>query len=631
MNDFPGLISLPQGQETAVDFAQTGSFAYRYAYTRSADSRKGDENGQDYLLFGATPSRFVFALCDGVSQSFYGDLAARLLGNRLANLFLQLDVLADEVQIHASLLEHLNTLTDEASLQVRDYPVPENVSPMLAGVLEKKRQMGSESTFVAGVIDLEKSMACFAWMGDSRLRLWSATAEITRELGNTFHTHERWSTKKGPVGELHIKQVPLSALSRVSAYSDGFSYLDQAFSQAGFSRPFGHCAINAFMADASRQPSSDDISFLEIWIGGVPQFPSEKEGFPAPFVNPDDLVVDGDFCSMKWSPVSGATGYQVEIASREGSILSDRIAGTDWQTAKLDPQAHTISVRVWHDWTPGEWSMPVSFPARPGHQTDAPTPPGLAPFPSSHEEPLPPPETTVTPHAISPPSHAPQFSAPPPPSMPPPAQVSLPRENIQSVLPAGKPPQRKSNLRGILLTGLSIFVFSCLLIIGTLTFLTGQIGSRLNLFPIPAAAETRVWPTATSYQPESTANAESAGADNDTTQADSPPIIEPTIESEYEGIPSYVIKSTRLKVAPYSREETSDEISAGTQVFVLDQDECRYRYYEGKLECRWYYVETHDGQKGWIRASEIKFDHRNSVSPTPESLLTPTPENDTSD
>ena len=75
-------VSLSQSSETAVQTAQRDVFAYRCAYRRSADTRTTDDLGQDYLTFYERENTFAFALCDGVSQSFYGGLAARMLGMR---------------------------------------------------------------------------------------------------------------------------------------------------------------------------------------------------------------------------------------------------------------------------------------------------------------------------------------------------------------------------------------------------------------------------------------------------------------------------------------------------------------------------------------------------------------------
>src|SRR5258708_34459180 len=74
---------IPQQHETAPSAVRRERFAYRFAYGRSADSRAHDALGQDYLALCDDGARFAFAVCDGVSQSFLGDVAARIIGDEL--------------------------------------------------------------------------------------------------------------------------------------------------------------------------------------------------------------------------------------------------------------------------------------------------------------------------------------------------------------------------------------------------------------------------------------------------------------------------------------------------------------------------------------------------------------------
>src|ERR1041385_7373312 len=76
-------LQVAQDRETPVRAERYAAFSWRYAYARSADTRKVGDPGQDYLTFRYEEGVFAFALCDGVSQSFFGDLAARILGDAL--------------------------------------------------------------------------------------------------------------------------------------------------------------------------------------------------------------------------------------------------------------------------------------------------------------------------------------------------------------------------------------------------------------------------------------------------------------------------------------------------------------------------------------------------------------------
>ena len=88
----PEPIILPQSTETNIARQKKGNFYYRYAYSRSSDTQKANDLGQDFLAFSSNKNRFAFALCDGVSQSFYGDLGARILGTKLLQSLWGLDI-----------------------------------------------------------------------------------------------------------------------------------------------------------------------------------------------------------------------------------------------------------------------------------------------------------------------------------------------------------------------------------------------------------------------------------------------------------------------------------------------------------------------------------------------------------
>src|SRR6266508_1024083 len=114
--------------ETPLQSKHDGPFEYWHAYSRSADSRASGDTGQDYLTFHVYDGRFVFALCDGVSQSFYGDLAARLLGDMLVNWLAADPACASTSEAFAlELADRLRGLTVDATGLVYDQPLPDPI------------------------------------------------------------------------------------------------------------------------------------------------------------------------------------------------------------------------------------------------------------------------------------------------------------------------------------------------------------------------------------------------------------------------------------------------------------------------------------------------------------------------
>jgi hypothetical protein len=273
----PQEVQIAQDRELPVQTGRNAGFAWRYAYARSSDSREAGDPGQDYLLFRYDDTRLVFALCDGVSQSFFGEIAAYFLGNKLVRWLWQgLPPGMSATELASAISTLLDNLTSPATEFVRAYPLPKNIPPMLNDVLEGKRALGSETTFICGEIalpadGLPEGRALLAWMGDSRLRLWGEAGERTHELGGTFQMWERWSTHRGIVmGTPHVALMPVQqggrrALTHLLAYSDGAAGLD----------PLTHSPSNSALRDiisrAGESSVSDDIALLEVWLdGGAP-------------------------------------------------------------------------------------------------------------------------------------------------------------------------------------------------------------------------------------------------------------------------------------------------------------------------------------------------------------------------
>jgi hypothetical protein len=252
-------IQLPQETETPLNSTQRERFGYRFAYARSLDSKMHNDKGQDYLTLREDETRLAFALCDGVSQSFYGDLAAQILGDTLLEwLWKQYN---NSEMIAEDLMPVLQSLARQAQEKVDRYALPVHIPSMVREVLEKKRALGSESTFVAGMLDLKKNKFACVWMGDSRLRFWSARKELTSKLGDTFHTRERWSSRNGLIGELHGHAGALKPVRRIAVYSDGLAIFEDRIS-----RFVPDNTMSQIIAETESLPTSDDVSFLEIWL-----------------------------------------------------------------------------------------------------------------------------------------------------------------------------------------------------------------------------------------------------------------------------------------------------------------------------------------------------------------------------
>lgn len=295
-------VKTPQDQETAPQEVRAGAYCFRYAYARSEESRAAGEYGQDYLSVRYTSRRLAFALCDGVSQSFFGDLAARILGDGLVDwLWAQGGQRMGDPELARLLENRLGEMTAAATGAVENLPMLAEMSGMLRSVLEKKRSLGSESMFICGQIDMDLRNAFFAWMGDSRLRIWNTAGENTARLDEQFSAKERWSSRKGAVGQLHTCNTTLDEISHVVVYSDGFAVLDRALPPDFRESRLDNAAIERLMAYARNRPDSDDLSLFEWWQGQEEPRPFDPRMLEMPaavekkqLTGPDPAIIPDD-------------------------------------------------------------------------------------------------------------------------------------------------------------------------------------------------------------------------------------------------------------------------------------------------------------------------------------------------
>jgi len=368
----PRELQVPQDRETGVQEIAAGPFRLRYLYARSSDTRQTGDRGQDYITLRYTERRLAFALCDGVSQSFYGDLAARFLGQRLVK-WLWDDLPSNELRpepIRQALHSHLMELTDEATRSVRRVSIPADAPPLLRDALEQKRAIGSEATFVCGVVEmpgpnLPEGRIVLAWLGDSELQLWGTDRDRTPELGAEWITARRWSTKVGPKGgDIGLFVGTLQGVQRVLAYSDGIASLRERLG-----RGIGDEELAREVERLGKMPTSDDVSFLEIEMRPEPATVPIQVALPIP-LHLVAKMVDGRI-HVSWDPVPGAETYELEWTAPTGmSKVRTVSGGTRWiSSLEVQEGEHTFRVRALAGGQRSGWSaaqrLSVTIPAPP--------------------------------------------------------------------------------------------------------------------------------------------------------------------------------------------------------------------------------------------------------------------------
>ncbi|RXZ00777.1 hypothetical protein [Fictibacillus sp. S7] len=255
-----------QKKETPVSSVYRDPFSIRYGYARANETQEADDFGQDFLAFEVKERSLVFAVCDGVSLSFCGDLAARFLSEELLQWLVSQtpEELKDGSLIKEKLTEHLGELTAKGTEAIRRHRLPGSMPPILREVLEEKRTNGSETMFLCGRIDMadditHKAHVFLASSGDLRLRLWGEAEEISNPH-ITSDTKKRWSTKDGIIGgEIQIATgSTLKDTRRIAVYSDGFSTID------GLNTLPSTDQLQILVKKSLQSPLSDDLSFLDI-------------------------------------------------------------------------------------------------------------------------------------------------------------------------------------------------------------------------------------------------------------------------------------------------------------------------------------------------------------------------------
>jgi serine/threonine protein phosphatase PrpC len=353
----PPIITIPQNNETpARRELAPGNVAFTYVYARSFDTQKANALGQDFIAYCYDHIRIAFAVCDGVSQSFYGDLAARFLGTHLVQ-WLWEQTPSDEVSFVSALNAALSSWTSEATSLVQAKAIRANLPEMQKVALERKRANGSESMFVAGLIDRTTGQAVLCWMGDMRLWLWDATGQAIELPDAALKTRERWSSRIGPKnGSAHGCVLSLNDIVRITAHSDGVGKFADTFAKLAQDQ------LDPMVAELAKTPTSDDVSVLDINLAFAP-----THGPLRTLATPTLYIADASEPVVVWDSVPFGSRYRISIDDGTMPYSLDVYADTRTRRQSLflpDAPEKSLSCRVQalNDYAlPSEWSEPVTF------------------------------------------------------------------------------------------------------------------------------------------------------------------------------------------------------------------------------------------------------------------------------
>lgn len=303
-----------------------------YLFDRSRDTKYQNAPGQDFLCYQAARYNgspvFVFAICDGVSQSFYGDLAAGYMGVQLVDYLLTFSGRSDVITVDA-LFSALTSWVEESNPLTDQKPIPESLPGLVKSALEQKRAYGSETMFIGGLVDYASDRVTLVWMGDMTARVFDPQGVEIPLDPELFLTRERWSTRNGARnGYPHIQVWTIGEIGRILVHSDGVGSLaDQLTDSSSESLAV---RMSNVAAAQSESPASDDISILDIRL---------DRGYRLRLA---DKVVTGALSRSESITTSGR--FRLKAKKNEQAAVQEQAPAIPIATPVASPAPVTVSV-----------------------------------------------------------------------------------------------------------------------------------------------------------------------------------------------------------------------------------------------------------------------------------------------
>ena len=320
-------IESEQSREVKLAEITRGPFVLRFLSYRKSEDAALNLRSEDYIVSKLTPDKAIFALCDGVGSSFYGNLGSQILGeillSWLGKLPLPNNLSLEKPQVANSWLNTLTTeLTSELNnkvvfatsvIQKKEISSPDELVRLAE--ITQRDDFGTQSNFACGVVwpksvSLPKGLVLLFWLGNARIRLFNQNRDLTSMLGwgkNPDQLNEVWSSKDGVVGKVYSYITDLSTVTHLIAYSDGLENAE------GHIRPSLDGAQLETLVQQSQSIKDDDATFLELSTR------TDEIAGPA-----DDIV--GFLRKQVQPPASPSASVQPALAESEVQKLRSALA-----------------------------------------------------------------------------------------------------------------------------------------------------------------------------------------------------------------------------------------------------------------------------------------------------------------
>ncbi|MBZ5533432.1 MAG: protein phosphatase 2C domain-containing protein [Acidobacteriia bacterium] len=237
---FRGVVHLKKGLTLEVQLG----------YRRYIDFDKTNASGQDAAGVRFDDSFLVGVIADGVSQSFFGDLAATHVSKWLLDKLWENREYAPEIR---DLEKGLGEQEKVLAAVVEAYSINDVEMPMLRTALESMRKLGSQSVFSAFIWDLSKQTGSFYQVGNVAARIYCRDKSPELFQG----TNGRWSSAQK--SKLQLSQIPLGDCVGLVLSSDGVE-------NSWAARDPKELTQTAFTEVAEPMAAVDDVSFVSAFI-----------------------------------------------------------------------------------------------------------------------------------------------------------------------------------------------------------------------------------------------------------------------------------------------------------------------------------------------------------------------------
>ena len=243
------------------------NFRLTWGYRRCSDFDAGDGYpGQDYLTFKTSPEGYaVGVLADGVSQSFMGNIAARVASDELLQFLYEwastrrLD--KDKSLCPDGLLSCLETISEKIRQEADNHQISSSANAIVRQALDAAKKKGSQTVFSAFVFFSEERQLHLLTVGD--VIRWDLTEEKALRLANSEECG-RLSSASFSESQLYLSCDRIDDSEGILLHSDG---IQPSWIEHLDIRTLGSSAFReAFTSMAETRKDIDDVSMLALQL-----------------------------------------------------------------------------------------------------------------------------------------------------------------------------------------------------------------------------------------------------------------------------------------------------------------------------------------------------------------------------